>query len=247
MTTNDPYAGRTEPVPPPRTVEPAPAPVEPRAPAPVEAPPARSSGAVVARDEVPDRDVRQRRELNRFRGFNLGAALFGWLVVIGIAALLTAILGATGAAIALTNGSPTNGPLTNGALTNGTIANNTLALTTAGAVLLLVVLAVAYFAGGYVAGRLSRFAGGIQGVGVWVIGLLVTVGLAIGGAVAGAKYNVLDQLRLPSIPVNGQSFASGAAIAVAIIAVVTLVAAVLGGTVGLRYHHRVDRALERNA
>ena len=230
MTTNEPY-GRPDVVPPAPALSPPIA--DPPAPAPAQ--PARAEAGVVAADEVSRRDDLRRRDLNRFRGFNLGAALFGWLVVIGIAALLTAILGATGAAITLTNGS----------LSHGSITNNTLALTTAGAVLLLVVLAIAYFTGGYVAGRLSRFAGGIQGFGVWVIGLLVTVGLAIAGAVAGAKYNVLDQLRLPSIPVNGQSFATGAAVALAIIALVTLLAAVLGGVAGLRYHHRVDRAIER--
>ncbi len=225
MTTNQPPDPRTQPAPPVTT------------PAPATGPPARPvdlahpvAGAVESPEAVSQRELQRRRELNRFRGLNLGAACFGWLVVIGIAALLTAILSATGAAIALTQ---------SGVVNNGT------ALTVTGAVLLLVVLAIAYYTGGYVAGRLSRFSGAVQGIGVWVIGVLVTVALAIAGAIAGAKYNVLDQLRLPTIPVNGQTFAGGAAVALVIIAVVTLLAAVLGAMTGLRYHHRVDRAIVR--
>lgn len=189
-----------------------------------------SSGAVAARPEAVDDGPR--RELNRFRGLNLGAAFFGWLVCIGSAVLLAAVVSAAGAALALTQDAVAN-------------TSNVTTLTTAGAILLGIILLLAYYAGGYVAGRLSRFSGAVQGFGVWVIGLVVTVLLAVAGAIAGSKYNVLAQLRLPSIPVNGQSFATGGAIALAALAILTLVAAVIGGTMGLRYHHRVDRALSR--
>lgn len=204
---------------------------EPSASGPAASSPAQR-GAVQPVDTVSGPEKQRRRELSRLRGFNLGAAFFGWLIVVGIAALLAAVVSAAGAAIALTQ---TPAP------------SNTTTLTIVGAVLLLVILLVAYYTGGYVAGRLSRFSGAVQGLGVWVIGLLVTVALAVAGAVAGSKYNVLAQLRLPSIPVNGQSFATGAIIAVVIIAVLTLVAAIGGGIVGLRYHHRVDRALAGRA
>ena len=46
--------------------------------------------------------ARQREE---FGGLNWGAAFFGWLVAIGVASLLTAILSAAGAAIGLTSSS----------------------------------------------------------------------------------------------------------------------------------------------
>ncbi|MBJ7607994.1 MAG: hypothetical protein JF887_00985 [Candidatus Dormibacteraeota bacterium] len=195
--------------------------------------PADARGAVAARQSDEREDPRH-RELNRFRGLNLGAAFFGWLVAVGIAALLAAVLGAAGAALTLTKDA-----------LSSTSTTTTLTLTITGAVLLAVILLLAYYAGGYVAGRLSRFSGGVQGFGVWVIGLLITVALAIAGVVAGSKYNVLAQLRLPSIPVNGQSFATGGAIALAALAILTLAAAILGGTMGLRYHQRVDRALRR--
>jgi hypothetical protein len=175
---------------------------------------------------------RFRRELQRIRGVNIGAALYGWLVATGLAALLTAILAGAGAAIGLQQSAVASGT-DNGATT----------LTVGGAILLVVVLVVAYYAGGYVAGRLSRFDGAVQGLAVWVVGVLVTVGLAIAGAIAGSQYNVLVQLRLPSIPVQGQSLVNGAVIELCIIAVLALVAAVLGGTVGRHYHSKVDRVL----
>lgn len=44
--------------------------------------------------------VRQRQE---FGGLNWGAAFFGWLVAIGMAAIVTAILAAAGAGLGLTS------------------------------------------------------------------------------------------------------------------------------------------------
>src|SRR5687768_6260161 len=51
------------------------------------------------------RDVHARQR-DEYGGINWGAAFFGWLVAIGVAALLTAILSAAGAAIGLTESSP---------------------------------------------------------------------------------------------------------------------------------------------
>jgi len=89
---------------------------------------------------------------------------------------------------------------------------------------------------------MSRFDGGRQGLGVWLIGLVVTIVLAIAGAVAGSQYNLLGQLNLPRIPIDEGSLATGAAIALAIVLVATVLAAIAGGKVGERYHRKVDRA-----
>lgn len=182
-------------------------------------------------EKIRQRELASWRELQRLRGLNLGGAVFGWLVAVGLGALLTALLAAAGLAIGLQQGTVAN------------VSGSAATLTFAGAVVLTAVLLLSYYAGGYVAGRLSRFDGAVQGVAVWGLGVLVTAGLAIAGAIAGSNYNVLAQLRLPSIPVQGQSFVSGGVIALVLIAVATLVASVLGGIVGCRYHSRVDRAL----
>ena len=170
--------------------------------------------------------TRQREE---FGGLNWGAAFFGWLVAVGITALLTALLSAAGAAIGLTQ---LSGP-------DARSSADTISIV--GGVLLILVLAIGYYAGGYVAGRMSRFDGGRQGLAVWLIGLVVTLVLAAVGAIAGSEYNLLGQLNLPRIPIDEGSLATGAAITLVIVLVATVVAAIAGGRVGQRYHRKVDR------
>jgi hypothetical protein len=170
--------------------------------------------------------ARQREE---FGGINWGAAFFGWLVAVGLGSLLVGFLAAAGAAVGLT------------ALSDADAAGNATEIGLGGAIGLLLALAVAYFAGGYVAGRMSRFDGARQGLGAWLLGLVVTIVLAIVGAVLGSEYNVLERLELPAVPVGDSELATGGALALAIIVVATLVAAVAGGKAGERYHRRVDR------
>jgi hypothetical protein len=174
-------------------------------------------------------DVLQRQR-DAFGGFQWGADFFGWLVAVGLATLLTALLAATGAAIGLTN---TN---------TADAADEASTIGIVGGVLLLIVLLLAYYCGGYVAGRMARFNGPRQGVGVWLIGLLVTVALAVAGVLFGAKYNVLSGLNLPRIPVDEGSLTTAGLIALAAVIVGTLLAAIAGGKAGTHFHRKIDRA-----
>jgi hypothetical protein len=92
-----------------------------------------------------------------------------------------------------------------------------------------------------VAGRMSRFDGPRQGGGVWVIGLLVTVLLAVAGVLLGGKYNVLSQLNLPRIPIDEGTLTTGGVIALVAVVLGTLLAAVAGGKAGTRYHRKIDK------
>ena len=172
-----------------------------------------------------DAELRRRDE---FGGMNLGAAFFGWLVAIGMAVIVTSLLAAAGAAIGLT--------------TDDANAGNADTITIVGGALLVATLMLAYFCGGYVAGRMSRFDGGRQGFGTWLIGLVITLLIAGAGAVFGSEYNVFADLKLPRIPVDEGSLATGGAIALAAVVLGTLLAAIVGGKTGQRYHTRVDRA-----
>jgi hypothetical protein len=170
--------------------------------------------------------ARQREE---FGGINWGAAFFGWLVAVGLGALLVGLLAAAGAAVGLTELSED-------------AAGNAEEIGLGGAIALLAALAVAYFAGGYVAGRMSRFDGARQGLGTWLVGLVITVVLAVVGAVLGSEYNVLEQLELPAVPVGDSELATGGVLALIIVVAGTLLAAIAGGKAGERYHRKVDRA-----
>ena len=178
------------------------------------------------------RDVHARRR-DEFGGLNWGSAFFGWLVAVGVASLLTAILAAAGAAIGLTGTSPSQA--------GSQASSNAGTVGIVGGILLLAILAVAYYAGGYVAGRMSRFDGPRQGLGVWLVGLIVTVALAAAGLLLGAKYNVLSQLNLPRVPVDEGSLTTGGLIALVAIVVVSLLASMAGGKQGTHYHRNIDR------
>jgi uncharacterized integral membrane protein len=179
------------------------------------------------------REERAHREgaaRDKFGGLNWGACFFGWLVAIALSILLTSIVGAIAAAV----GEESNLTWSEADREAGTIG-------IAAAIVLLAVLLIGYYAGGYVAGRMSRFDGGRQGVGVWAIGLIVTIIAIILGAVFGSQYNILDRVQLPSLPLSGDELGLGAIITAAAIVLGTLLAAMAGGKMGHRYHNRVDR------
>jgi hypothetical protein len=167
----------------------------------------------------------------RYGGMHFGAAFFGWLVAISIGALLTALLAALGGTIALT-ATDSASELTGAAETIGLL----------GAIGLLAVMALAYYAGGYVAGRMSRFDGVRQGIAVWLIGIMAAVVLALAGLALNGSYNLLQQLNLPAIPVDGQSFTAGGLMTTLAILVASLLAAMAGGRLGENYHRKVDEA-----
>lgn len=167
----------------------------------------------------------------RYGGFTFAAAFYGWLVAVALTVLLAGIAGAiataTGASLDIT---PTEAERDAG----------TIGLATA--ITLLVVLLIAYFAGGYVAGRMSRFDGGRQGLGVWLLGLVVTIVVAVLGAVFGAQYDIFQRVDLPSIPVSTNTLTVGGIVTLIAVVLGTLLAAMLGGKAGQRYHSKIDRA-----
>ena len=163
---------------------------------------------------------------DRFGGINWGAAFFGWLVAVAVAALLTGVAGAAASALGTT---PDLTPVGSRA--------SLVALA-----VLLALLLLGYYAGGYVAGRMSRFDGGMQGFGMWLLGLVVA-GAVVGlGVVLGPRYDLRARADVSSVAVSAEQLGwqvlAGAGL---LVLAATLLAAVLGGSVGRRYHQRVDR------
>ncbi len=168
----------------------------------------------------------------RYGGFTFSAAFFGWLVAIALSVLLAGIVGA-GATAAGTTLDVTQNQAEEQARTLGL----------AGAIALLVILMIGYFAGGYVAGRMSRFDGGRQGLGVWILGLLVTILVAVLGAIFGTQYDVFQRANLPAVPIPTNTLTVGGVITLVAVVLGTLLASMVGGKAGQRYHAKIDRAI----
>jgi hypothetical protein len=169
---------------------------------------------------------------NRFGGMKFGACFFGWLTATGTAVILSAVLTAVGAAVGLARDLNTDQALAD-AQTVGMV----------GGIVLLGVVFVAYLAGGYVAGRMARFNGVRQGIGVWLWAIIIAVVVAVLSALAGTQFDIAGTLNgLPRVPVNeGQATTGGIVVAILLL-VVALVGAILGGFAGMRFHRRVDSA-----
>lgn len=171
-----------------------------------------------------------RRQKDRFGGMKFGACFFGWLTATGTAVLLTALLTAAGAAFGLGQN-----------LTPGQAEPETIGLV--GGIVLLVVVLIAYTAGGYVAGRMARFNGVKQGLGVWLWAIIISVVVAVLSLIAGAQFNVLATLNgFPRIPINEGTLTTAGVIAAIVLIAAALVGAILGGLAGMRFHRRVDHA-----
>lgn len=89
---------------------------------------------------------------------------------------------------------------------------------------------------------MARFSGAKQGLGVWlwaVIAAVVVAGLSL---LAGSKFNILSSPNsFPRIPIKEGTLTTGGIITAITVAVISLVAAILGGLTGMRYHRKIDR------
>lgn len=186
---------------------------------------------LVADGDVDTRDEIRAAERAEFGGMKFGSAFFGWLTAAGLGVLLTALVAAVGTALGLSAEDVGDG------------VARVSALGIAGAIALAVVVFIAYFAGGYVAGRMARFSGALQGFAVWLWAIIIAL-LAAGLAfLFGDRFDILRNLEaFPRIPTSVDELTLPGIITAVVLALIPLLAAVLGGMAGMRYHRRVDRA-----
>jgi MFS family permease len=182
---------------------------------------------------VPDRREVVGRQKDAFGGMKFGSCFFGWLTAAGTAVLLTALVTGIGAALGLSRNVEAA----------GTSATQAQSVGLVGGIVLLAIIFVAYLAGGYVAGRMARFNGLKQGLGVWLWAVIIAILVGVAGWLAGAKFDILAQLNsFPRLPLNEGTLTTGGIIVAIGVVVVSLAGALLGGLAGMRYHRRVDRA-----
>ncbi|GAC1339260.1 MAG: hypothetical protein NVSMB29_06290 [Candidatus Dormibacteria bacterium] len=168
----------------------------------------------------------------RYGGFDWVATFLGFAVAIFFLLLLLGIVGAIVGSVAAQIGA--TGPRADGSIP-GTTQNLGLSAVIGSVVALL----LAYFIGGYAAGRLARYDGVVNGVGVVAWTVLVAVILGVLGVVLGSRFNVASQLHLNVSP---SSLQAGGVISLVVTLLVMLVGAALGGALGARYHRRIDHA-----
>lgn len=179
------------------------------------------------RSLAPTTTAEQREE---FGGMHFGACAFGWLAGVGLAVILLGIVGAVAAGV----GDRID-------FTQDDFERQGSTLPLAAAITVVAILAIAYFCAGYVAGRMSRFSGAKQGMGVWLIGLIVIIAATVVGWIFGDQYDVLQRVDLPEVPVPDNDLTTGAIVTGVAALVGTLLAAMIGGKAGTHFHRRIDR------
>jgi hypothetical protein len=113
----------------------------------------------------------------------------------------------------------------------------------------LIVAALAVFAaflvGGFAAGRMSRYNGGMNGLGagLWAF-LLITIFAAL-GAWVGAEYNAFSSADLPNwvAQIDADELTTGAVVGSVVLIASMLIGGYTGGRLGELYHRRVDAAI----
>lgn len=179
-----------------------------------------------------DPAVAQRRAGARARarhgGFDWIATFLGFAVAIFFLAIFLGIVGA----IVGTSGYRTS----TGSVT-AMVSSQAGVLAVIGT---LVATFLAYLFGGYAAGRLARYDGLVNGLGVVMWTVIVAILLSIAGAVLNNRFQVAQQLHLG---ISLQNLTIAGVISGLVTLIVMLIGAGLGGMLGAFYHRRVDRDL----
>jgi hypothetical protein len=172
--------------------------------------------------------------LERYGGFYWGADFIGFAVATFFTIVFLGIVGAIVGAVGYQIGAPV--PKVGSSLTGATEKLGIGAL--AGS---LIALFLAYFIGGYAAGRMSRFDGAKNGLGVVIWTVVAAIVLGIAGGIAGNLFNVAGQLHLK---IDTQTLTFGGVVSIAVALLIMVLGAALGGSTGERFHRAIDRGAE---
>lgn len=170
----------------------------------------------------------------RYGGMDVPAALMGMFTSLGVLVFLGSLIAAGGGALEYQ-------------LNLFDLEGNATELTVVGIVTAAVVVLVAFFVGGIATGRMARYDGGKNGIGMALWTLLLVAIFAALGAFFGAEYNAFQQAGLPDwfsqFRLSSEEVTTLGIIAAAASIVAMFLGAYFGGRIGDLYHRRVDAAL----
>ncbi len=177
------------------------------------------------------RTEQQQRLISRYGGFDWIATFLGFAVAIFFGVVFLGIVGAIVGAVGFQLHAPV--PKIGSSVTGTTQSLGIGALIGS-----LIATFLAYLFGGYAAGRLARFEGVKNGIGVVLWTIVIGIILGILGAILGNKFDVAKQLHLH---IDTATLTTTGLISLAVTLIVMLLAAMLGGSLGERYHRGIDR------
>ena len=162
-----------------------------------------------------------------FGGIDLPASFVGMLTAIAMLVLLGGIVGAAFGVIGYQTGLSGNDveDISIGSLIGG-----------------IAVIFVAYVIGGWTAGRIARYDGAVNGLmtGIWT--LVLAAALSALAYFFGNEYDVLRNVDLPQW-FDRDALTTAAFVSGAVTVVTMLLAGVIGGLWGSRYHRVADQSL----
>jgi hypothetical protein len=177
-------------------------------------------------DSRDDTVVERERPISARGGFSLGAILTGVVVAFGAMFLLSALVGGLLAAIGVDASE-----IEAGTQDEGIIAS----------IAIVLALFLAYLWGGYAAGRMSRGAGFVNGLLVPVLALIVAAVVAAAVNAMGAAANLNLPFDESQLPIEGDNLADfGQVVGIASL-IAMFVGGILGGTLGQRWHTKLER------
>ena len=168
----------------------------------------------------------------RFGKADIVASILGMLTALGMLVFLGALIAAVAAGFEI----QTNLVNETGSLDDFEIG---------GAIAAAGVVFVSFLVGGIAAGRISRYDGGMNGLGTALWFLLLIAVFAALGAWVGQEYNVFANADLPNwvAQIDVEEVTTVAIVMSIVFVVVMFVGGYLGGRIGESYHRKVDAAI----
>jgi uncharacterized membrane protein len=171
------------------------------------------------------RDPAVRAARERFGGVDLPATLVGMLTALAVLVLLGGLIGAAIGLIGYQTG-----------------LEDTADLSIAGLIGGLVTLFIAFLIGGWAAGRMARYDGARNGLMTAVWAVVLAAILSTLGAILGDEYDIFRNVDLPQF-FSRDALTIGAIVSALVAIAVMLIAGLLGGKWGERYHRRADATI----